>query len=47
MDKITTILMNLIKCSIHKENIDVQQYCTLSQKEKNSFSSYAQSALSV
>lgn len=34
MDKITTILMNLIKCSIHKENIDVQQYCALSQKEK-------------
>lgn len=34
MDKITKILMNLIKCSIHKENIDVQQYCALSQKEK-------------
>lgn len=34
MDKITTILMNLIKCSIHKENIDVQQYCALSQEEK-------------
>lgn len=26
--------MNLIKCSIHKENIDVQQYCALSQEEK-------------
>ena len=34
MDKITKILMNLIKCSIHKENIDVQQYCALSQEEK-------------
>ena len=34
MDKITTILMNLIKCSIYKENIDVQQYCALSQEEK-------------
>lgn len=34
MDKITKILMNLIKCSIHKENIDVQQYFALSQKEK-------------
>lgn len=34
MDKITTILMNLIKCSIHKENIDVQQYFALSQEEK-------------
>jgi hypothetical protein len=34
MDKITKILMNLIKCSIHKENIDIQQYDALSQKEK-------------
>lgn len=34
MDKITTILMNLIKCSIHKENIAIQQYDALSQKEK-------------
>lgn len=34
MDKITKILMNLIKCSIHKENIDVQQCCALSQEEK-------------
>ncbi|MFQ6949629.1 MAG: nucleotidyltransferase family protein [Blautia hansenii] len=34
MDKITKVLMNLIKCSIQKENIDIQQYDALSQKEK-------------